>query len=76
MKEETKEVKKSELHSLKSTLSAIMGYIQMAQKKVESCDDEVTQQVNAMLLKALEASNTLNEKVQELEGVDEPLMDL
>ena len=72
----TIEVSKSELHNLKSTLTAVMGYVQMAQSKAEACDQEEAKAINAMLLKALETANVLIKNIQKLEGINEPLMDL
>lgn len=74
--EETKNVKRKDLHQLKSGLAAIMGYIQLAQQKTENLANEDAKKIEEMLSKAIEASRSLETQIRKLEGIDEPLMDL
>jgi len=74
--EQTKTVKKNDLHSLKSSVAAIMGYIQLAQQKVAKTDNAENEKANEMLTKALQAADSLDEQIRKIEGIDEPLMDL
>lgn len=74
--EETKEVKKKELHDLKSGLTAIMGYIQLAQLKLAKFEVSEAKDINQMLDKSIESAKALEEQIRKLEGIEEPLMDL
>lgn len=74
--EQTKEVKRKDLHDLKSGLTAVMGYVQLAQKKLEKLESEDSIKATEMLAKAIESAKNLEIQIRKLEGLDEPLMDL
>lgn len=74
--EETKEVRKKDLHDLKSGLTAVMGYVQLAQKKAEELSKDESTSINLLLDQAIEAAKSLEVQIRELEGIREPLMDL
>lgn len=74
--EGTKEVRKKDLHDLKSGLTAVMGYVQLAQKKAEELSKDESTSINLLLDQAIEAAKSLEVQIRELEGIREPLMDL
>jgi uncharacterized FlaG/YvyC family protein len=74
--EETKIVNKKDLHDLKSGLTAVIGYIQLAQKKAEKANEEELGKIIELLNKAIESANTLEFQIRKLEGINEPLIDL
>lgn len=74
--EETKTVKRKDLHSLKSSIAAAFGYIQLAQKQADKLDQDEAQKVQEMLTKAMQALESLDDQVRKLEGINEPLMDI
>lgn len=74
--EQKADVTRKQLHELKSGLTAVMGYIQLGQNLLDKENPEETEKVDAMLKKAYEAAESLEKKIRELEGVNEPLMSL
>lgn len=71
-----KEIKSKDLHNLKSTLTAVIGYIQMAQNKIDKFETEDVKHAAALLKKSLESAEKLEKQIIELEGISEPLLDL
>jgi len=74
--EQTKEVKRKDLHSLKSGLTAVIGYIQLAQKKAEGLEQEDAKKIEDLLVKAITSAHSVETQIQKMEGLKEPLMDL
>lgn len=68
--EETKLVRKKDLHDLKSSLTAILGYLQLAEHKVAhtELEDQQKQKICELLHKAATSSLYLESQIKKIEG--------
>lgn len=74
--EGTKEVNKKDLHNLKSSLTAILGYLQLIEYKIKAVNPEEKEKILDLVKKATESSKYLEDQIKTMEGTKDPLVDL
>lgn len=74
--DQTTTVNKKDLHNLKSGLAAVLGYIQLAELKLNSKDNNEKKEVLDLLQKAKDSAISIEKQILKMEGINEPLVDL